>query len=140
MTARDPDNLNAGGRIGFLLSPGAVVALLGFTPATVRAMLRRGDLPGLRLGGRWRVREAALDAALDRMERERAEVHEHAARVLRRVREDRARRRLVAPLLQRRSREVEERARQTVPPPIPPTQATADAATGVRAAAPPGAV
>ena len=39
-----------------LLTPSQAAAFLCLRPRTVRDMLRRGDLPGIRLGKQWRIR------------------------------------------------------------------------------------
>jgi excisionase family DNA binding protein len=45
------------------LKPGAVAGILSVTESQVLAMLRRGELPGVKLGGRgvWRVERAKLE-------------------------------------------------------------------------------
>ena len=49
-----------------------VANLLGMHPETVRTKARRGELPGIKLGGRtspYRFREASIEALLDRLEK-----------------------------------------------------------------------
>jgi len=48
-----------------LYKPEEVAELLGFKDKTVRNWLRTGKLPGLKVGGSWRVREKDLIAFLD---------------------------------------------------------------------------
>jgi len=48
-----------------LLTPEEVAEHLAVTPKAVRAWLRDGKLPGLRLGRLWRIRPADLDAFID---------------------------------------------------------------------------
>ena len=80
-----------------LLRTRDVAVALGVTEQTVREWLAAGVLPGLRLGGRWYVRPGSLESALDRLERERSEVGDHAARVLRGVKDSKRSRRIVVP-------------------------------------------
>jgi excisionase family DNA binding protein len=44
-----------------LLTPEEAAERLGLSPVTVGHMLRRGELPGVKVGRLWRFREAALD-------------------------------------------------------------------------------
>jgi excisionase family DNA binding protein len=44
-----------------LLTPKEAAERLGLSPVTVGHMLRRGELPGLKVGRLWRFREADLD-------------------------------------------------------------------------------
>ena len=75
-----------------------LAGVLAVSEGTVRDVLRRGSLPGVRLaGGPWRVRESVVEVALSGLERERAEVRDPAARVLRDVRKDRRSPRRVVP-------------------------------------------
>ena len=80
-----------------LLRVDEVAACLGVEPETVRAMLRRGGLPGVRFGGRWRVRESSLTAWLDCEEARPEKDRNHALRVLRGVRSQRPVRPIVVP-------------------------------------------
>ena len=43
-----------------LLTPDEVAVILRLKPKTVRAMIRRGDLPGVKIAGRYRVSRDAL--------------------------------------------------------------------------------
>ena len=45
-----------------LLTPEEAAERLGLSPVTVGHMLRRGALPGVKVGRLWRFREATLDA------------------------------------------------------------------------------
>jgi excisionase family DNA binding protein len=83
-----------------VLSVDEVAEYLQLSEATVRAMLRRGEIPGARLAGQWRVRESALAGLFDRQEGERAGVAEHAARVLRGVKLPRRSMNIVVPMKQ----------------------------------------
>jgi len=42
-----------------------VAALLRMSPDSVRKRLKAGDLPGVKVGGEWRIPKARLDAWLD---------------------------------------------------------------------------
>lgn len=45
-------------------TPEQIAEKLKVQPVTVRRMIRRGQLSGLRVGGRWRVTKTAFDAFL----------------------------------------------------------------------------
>jgi excisionase family DNA binding protein len=49
-----------------LLRAAEVAAYLRLNIQTVRRLLRSGDIPGVRLGRLWHVRQVDLDAALQR--------------------------------------------------------------------------
>lgn len=55
-----------------LLLVGLLAGLLGISEHGVRAMLRRGEIPGCKLGRKWVVRRDALEAYLRREERRQA--------------------------------------------------------------------
>lgn len=62
------------------LQPADVAEVLNISSAQVYALLRSGDLPGIKIGGRgqWRVETAQLEAYISRMYDEtRAFVDEH---------------------------------------------------------------
>lgn len=63
----------------------ALAELLSLTPHGVRAMIRRGELPAVRVGRQWIVRRESLERHLGRLEskpsRHRAE--DAAARLMR---------------------------------------------------------
>jgi excisionase family DNA binding protein len=44
-----------------LLTPEEAAERLSLSPITVGHMLRRGELPGIKMGRLWRLREADLD-------------------------------------------------------------------------------
>jgi len=48
--------------VGALLSTEQAAAHLGLTPAALLKRVERGQIPGLRLGRRWRFRRRDLDA------------------------------------------------------------------------------
>jgi excisionase family DNA binding protein len=48
-----------------LATPQEIADYLGVTVETVQRMLRRGDVPGTKLGGRWYVHLGHLAAQLD---------------------------------------------------------------------------
>ncbi len=48
-----------------LLTPDQVAGLLCIQRSTVLDLLRRGELPGAKLGKFWLIRRSALEAALD---------------------------------------------------------------------------
>ena len=48
-----------------LLTVDDLAALLGLSPRGARLVLERGELPGFRLGRRWYLRSADLDAAIE---------------------------------------------------------------------------
>ena len=54
-----------------LLTQEDVAAQLGLSPLTVGDMLRRGRLPGVKLGRLWRVRQSDLDAYIAALPYER---------------------------------------------------------------------
>ena len=76
-----------------LLRPGDLAPLLGLTAHGVRAMLRRGELPGSKLGRQWVVRRAALEGHLRREERRNRPAKADVARLLQRLPTLRRRRR-----------------------------------------------
>jgi excisionase family DNA binding protein len=43
-----------------------VVAYLNVTPRTIYRLIRTGELPAIRIGHQWRVRQSDLDDWLDR--------------------------------------------------------------------------
>ena len=43
-----------------------VAERLRVSPAQVRAMIRRGELPAVKIGSRWRMTSAALEAHLEK--------------------------------------------------------------------------
>ena len=47
-----------------------VARRLGLSPHSVRLLIKRGHLPGFKLGPHWRIWPATLDAALDAAERQ----------------------------------------------------------------------
>jgi excisionase family DNA binding protein len=49
-----------------LMTTREVLAYLRVTPRTVYRLIREGDLPAVRMGGRWRFRRADLDRWLER--------------------------------------------------------------------------
>lgn len=63
-----------------------VARLLAFTPATVREMVSRGELPAFRVGGRLRFDPAAVRAALQARAVEPRPARAAPARVCRPVR------------------------------------------------------
>ena len=48
-----------------LLKPSQVAPMLGVTMPTVRAMLARGELKGMRIGKHWRVPRDVVDAFIE---------------------------------------------------------------------------
>lgn len=74
-----------------------VAAYLGVSEDTVRELIRRREIPGVKLGGRWMVRESSLAAVFEQREEERRGVEDHATRVLRGIRDERRGRRVVVP-------------------------------------------
>ncbi len=63
------------------LSVEEVASRLGRHVVTVRADLRSGRLPGVRVGRSWRVRAADLDALLGEKQRQQASRREHVKRI-----------------------------------------------------------
>lgn len=47
-----------------LLEVDELAALLRLHPVTVRLKLRRGDIPGIKLGGGWRIPRSYVDSIL----------------------------------------------------------------------------
>jgi excisionase family DNA binding protein len=52
-----------------LMTTREVLVYLRVTPRTVYRLIREGDLPAVRMGGRWRFRRADLDGWLERQRR-----------------------------------------------------------------------
>jgi excisionase family DNA binding protein len=55
-----------------LLTAAELAGLLGFSPATIVDWYERGDLPGLKVGGRLRFRESEVEAWLEARHTRRA--------------------------------------------------------------------
>jgi hypothetical protein len=67
-----------------LLTVEALGRMLGIGPRGARKKLERGELPGFRLGRRWYVRPADLDARIgELLKQEKAKRSPDAARILR---------------------------------------------------------
>ena len=66
-----------------LLTIDDLASMLGITTRGARLVLERGELPGFRLGRRWYLRAADLDAAIVEKVAARRREREVAARVLR---------------------------------------------------------
>ena len=57
---------NAGVRSQALWTTEDVVGYLNVTPRTIYRLIRTGELPAIRVGHQWRVRQSDLDEWLDR--------------------------------------------------------------------------
>ena len=55
-------------RVSDVLTPAQAAAFLQVSEAAVRGLLRRGALPGRKMGRLWRLRRADLDAFLGETE------------------------------------------------------------------------
>ena len=55
-----------GVRLPAYLTTEDVVAYLNVTPRTIYRLIRTGELPAIRIGHQWRVRQSDLDEWLDR--------------------------------------------------------------------------
>jgi excisionase family DNA binding protein len=53
-----------------LMTTREVLRYLRVTPRTVYRLIRDGDLPAVRMGGRWRFRRTDLEAWLERQRQE----------------------------------------------------------------------
>jgi excisionase family DNA binding protein len=51
-----------------ILDAGEVAKLLKLNEQTVKRLANRGELPGFKLGGRWRFRREALEEHIKRLE------------------------------------------------------------------------
>lgn len=51
-----------------ILDAGEVAKLLKLNEQTVKRLANRGELPGFKLGGRWRFRREALEESIKRLE------------------------------------------------------------------------
>lgn len=66
-----------------LVTVADLASMLGITARGARLLLERGELPGFRLGRRWYLRAADLDAAIAEKVAARQGEREAAVRVLR---------------------------------------------------------
>jgi excisionase family DNA binding protein len=57
---------NVGVRPSALWTTEDVVAYLNITPRTIYRLIRTGELPAIRIGHQWRIRQSDLDEWLDR--------------------------------------------------------------------------
>ena len=57
---------NVGVRASALWTTEDVVAYLNVTPRTIYRLIRTGELPAIRIGHQWRIRQSDLDEWLDR--------------------------------------------------------------------------
>ena len=57
---------NVGVRASALWTTVDVVAYLNVTPRTIYRLIRTGELPAIRIGHQWRIRQSDLDEWLDR--------------------------------------------------------------------------
>ena len=57
---------NVGVRASALWTTEDVVAYLNVTPRTIYRLIRTGELPAIRIGHQWRIRQTDLDEWLDR--------------------------------------------------------------------------
>ena len=57
---------NVGVRPSALWTTEDVVAYLNVTPRTIYRLIRTGELPAIRIGHQWRIRQSDLDEWLDR--------------------------------------------------------------------------
>jgi len=57
---------NVGVRASALWTTEDVVAYLNVTPRTIYRLIRTGELPAIRIGHQWRIRQGDLDEWLDR--------------------------------------------------------------------------
>lgn len=67
-----------------LLTPAEVAELCNVTPATVRVWIRSGRIPGVRVGGRFRIHRLDLEKMLKPVEPAFVERPESAAEKLKR--------------------------------------------------------
>ena len=51
-----------------ILDAGEVAKLFKLNEQTVKRLANRGELPGFKLGGRWRFRREALEESIKRLE------------------------------------------------------------------------
>jgi excisionase family DNA binding protein len=50
--------------LGRVLTINEVAAIFRVHPTTIYRLVRRGDLPGFKIGGNWRINKASLDSWL----------------------------------------------------------------------------
>jgi excisionase family DNA binding protein len=49
------------GKLKRVLTIGEVAEILRVHPTTIYRLVKRGDLPGFKIGGNWRINKASLD-------------------------------------------------------------------------------
>jgi excisionase family DNA binding protein len=54
------------GRMERLLTPREAAELVAVAPRTIKEWLRRGSLPGLKVGSLWRIRQSDLESFVGR--------------------------------------------------------------------------